>query len=126
MTDHTRSQIEPGLFQVLRIFAAVQWGLMLFAFCGALSPEEGVVPDYFARLFFAPATLLFVVTRKRYWHALGRYHLSVMLLVAALGPGITHWMTVALRMNWGRAGDTALPEPGGILILLLVPLLLIS
>lgn len=126
MTDQIRSQIEPGLIQVLRIFAAVQWGLTMFSFCVSLSPEDGEIPGYFALLFFVPATLLFVLTRKRYWYALGRCHLPVVLFVAALGPVVTHWATVALRMNWGLEGDAALPEPGGILILLLVPLLLIS
>jgi signal transduction histidine kinase len=126
ITGMEHPHIEPGLINVFRLTIGVQAALALLAFCGESLDEEQAVQfiTWFALLH---SSLLFGLLSWRWIAArLGRWFLPLALFSASVGPMVGIALATAIRLDQGVRGGAVWVSPGGLLLWLIVPLLLIS
>lgn len=118
-------RIEPGLLKVFRLYNTILWALLLLAACGALNDPAGLDP--LASVLLVQTTFLagyLAWPRLRRW--LGRFYLPLALALVSLAPSVGYALQVLERLADGVTGQAAVDDPGSLLLLLIVPLLLWS
>jgi signal transduction histidine kinase len=119
------AHLEPGVLQVFRIFILIQWGLISLGACLNLL-DAGPAFTAATLVLWGNALLLIILL---FWPwlqgTLGRLFLPLTLVLATLVPIASMHLERVIGSLTGEAVAPAL-DPGMLLILLLVPLLLVS
>ena len=118
-------RIEPGLLKVFRLYNAILWVPLALSACNVLGEHRRLDP--FPAVMLVQTSFLLVYLgwrRPRRW--LGRVYLSLALIAVSLAPSLGYALQVFGRLADGVTGEDAARDPGALLLLLIVPLLLWS
>ncbi len=119
--------IEPGLLQAFRFLTGVRLLLTLLTFCGQSSDRALSAPLNYPIFNVIEAGVLMIYLAIPWLRRLlGRFYLPGALFMATVGPLLALTLTVWARMEHGYDAAHAFVDPGGVLVYLFIPLILLS
>ena len=120
------SSIEPGLLDTFRSLLKIQGIILLAALVLQLLDTRGTVLVFLALYLLHTIFLALLLKARMLPGFLGRAYLPLVLLAAAVGPGLCHAAAIMVRLLSGFSGEDAVLDPGGLTLWLLPTLLMFS